>query len=278
LLFLFVAVFFVTASPGALAACNTTVDQVVAVRQADSVFVGRVTELADFNRSATMAVLEIWKGPDLPASVVVNGSFSGSPQVGANDRTYVLGATYLVVPFGNRAPFFDEACSGTGLYSPAGGLIPGQFHDAVGATTGRIPDIPAATTPGSDEPAGVSPLVLGGAGAVVLVLMVLVLRRRKRGGRVVPAATAPVPLAGPPSPAPSRSRKAEKPLTTVSATAAVASVAGRKKRKARKTLKVGSATGSKSDRFHRSGMSNVASTRKKIRKRKRKRAGTKAEG
>ena len=160
----------VVAAVPAHAACNSPVDQIDAAARADSVFVGLVTNVSDSSRKATIQVLETWKGPDLPAEVSVNGSFAGSSAIGPNDRTFTLGATYLLIPFGSRPPFFDEACSGTGLYVPAGGVIPARFHDAVGATTARLTDILGI---GDESTVGGGPtrLLIGGGVAGLFLLL-----------------------------------------------------------------------------------------------------------
>ena len=181
--------------PAAHAACGSVVDQASAIRQADSVFVGRVVDTADFSRLATIDVLEIWKGDDLAPRVIVNGSFSGSPQIGPNDRVFTLGATYLVVPFGSRSPFFDEACSGTALFSPLGGLIPPQFHDAVGATTGRVVNQQIASDEAPQPAGGPALWLYAGGGLLVVALVALTLRRRRRGPSKVQSAPTTPPRA-----------------------------------------------------------------------------------
>ena len=162
------------------ASCSQPIDQITAIRRADSVFVGRVIELADFNRMATMQVIEIWKGSDLDELVTVSGSTSGAPQVRVTDRTYTLRSTYLVVPFGSRSPFSDDACSATGLFVPLGGQIPPRFQDAVGATTARFPITAAPATGTSESSGGFGQQLLVGGSIVMLALVVLVRRRRKK--------------------------------------------------------------------------------------------------
>jgi len=253
------------------AACVTPVDQVTAMQRADSVFVGRVTELSDLNRTATMAVLETWKGADLGSEVTVNGSFSGSPVVGPGDRTYLLGTTYLVIPFGSRSPFFDDACSGTGLYVPSGGQIPPQFHNAVGRMVAQVPAAVAPIPEDSGGPGASGLYVVGGSALVLLALYGLMRRRGKRrpvtGGTAAPAAQH-----GPPSPPAASSRpKAVEPK--IGAAGAVAAVAGRKKgRRAHRTSHVRLGSNERSSRLHKSGLSSLEASRKRTRRIKAKRA------
>jgi hypothetical protein len=94
------AIASVWASPPAHAACTTQPDLVTAMQRADTVFIGRVAMVEDLNRLVTMDVVEVWKGRDLPAQVLVSGAISGLPRVTADDRTYLPGQTYIVVPLG----------------------------------------------------------------------------------------------------------------------------------------------------------------------------------
>jgi hypothetical protein len=262
------------APQAAHAACATPVDQVTAMQRADSVFVGRVTELSDLNRTATMAVVETWKGADLGSEVTVNGSLSGSPVVGPGDRTYLPGSTYLVVPFGSRSPFFDDACSGTGLYVPSGGQIPPQFHDAVGTMVARVPATVAPTAAGSGNSGnagGMGRFMIGGAALMMLVLYVLIRRRGKRR-RISGGAPAPAASHGPPSPVVSESR-AQTVEARVGAAAAVSAVAGRKKRRrAHPISRVRTGETERSSRLHKSGLSSLEASRKRTRRIKAKRA------
>ena len=140
----------------------------------------------DSSRKATVQVLETWKGPDLPTEVSVNGSFAGAPAIGPNDRTFTVGATYLLIPFGSRPPFFDEACSGTVLYVPAGGVIPARFHDAVGATNARLPDVPGA---GDEATVGGGPTRLLIGGGVAGLFLLLLLARLASQAQVCPVSS-----------------------------------------------------------------------------------------
>ena len=261
------------APPPAHAACATVVDPIVSIRKSDSVFVGQITELSDFGRLATIRVLEIWKGPDVGGEVIVNGSFSGSATVGPSDRTFMLGSTYLVVPFGVRSPFFDEACSATGLFVPAGGVIPPRFQEAVGSTTAQIPAVAEAAVVEPDG--GVSPLMWGGAG-LLLVTFVLVLRRRRRNKRVAgasPAATAPTPSRTTVTRLALAEERRQQGVAApkVDAATAVSGVSRRRKHRLRRKAPL--LEGNKAKRFGRaSGLTELDAMRKKTRRIKQKRS------
>lgn len=81
----------------------------------DLVFVGRVTDLANDGRSATVEVTEVWRG-DVPTPVTVNGG-SNPANPGEDDRTFDLGATYLFIPMQldslARGVVIDSVCSST---------------------------------------------------------------------------------------------------------------------------------------------------------------------
>ncbi len=99
---------------------------------ADVVFVGRVVDRSNADRTAVMEVLEVWKGPTQPARVTVIGGPEELSQQTAIDRTFLLGQIYLVVPANRQAPFQDSLCSATQLWSTPTGSIPAELQDAVG--------------------------------------------------------------------------------------------------------------------------------------------------
>lgn len=299
------AISWLSSPPPAAAACASPPDPVAAMTMADVVFVGSVAEVSDLGRVATMDVLEIWKGPDIGTPVVVNGSFSGGDVVGSNDRTYQLGQTYLVVPFGTRAPFFDEVCSATRTFTPSGGTIPGPYQQAVGAVTARVPTPSAAAEPGGGGSTG--PLVVGGvAGLCALMALVVWRMRRKQKPTRVKLGTAPPEVARPaareeslPRPKPSRAarkkqradkkaakkaaklagKKAEAPgidpgkrrgRSRRETVAGEVASSGRRSRRERrdKKAKAGRSRSARapSVRFSRSGISNLEAMRKKTRR------------
>ncbi|MGH2726824.1 MAG: hypothetical protein ACRDKS_07580, partial [Actinomycetota bacterium] len=83
------------------------------------VFVGVVMGTQAQGRSAIVNVIEVWRGPDFPAQVVVNGSPALEPNAATSvDRTFTPGAKYLFLPEGNRSPFSDNSCSYTREFTP----------------------------------------------------------------------------------------------------------------------------------------------------------------
>lgn len=119
----------------ATAACIPPADVAGALRDASTVFVGGVITTGEDGQTATMRVISIWKGRDLPGRVDVVGT-DGS---GENAAQFVTGATYLVIPENKREPFLASTCSATRPHEPTGTLIPPAYQDAVGATSGRQP-------------------------------------------------------------------------------------------------------------------------------------------
>lgn len=92
-----------------------------AVATAPVVFVGTVALTQHQGRSAMVNVAEVWRGPVLPAQVVVNGSEileeNGATSV---DRNFTIGTKYIFFPYaGSRSPFTDNACSLTQDFTPA---------------------------------------------------------------------------------------------------------------------------------------------------------------
>ncbi|MGH2995082.1 MAG: hypothetical protein ACRDM9_02065 [Gaiellaceae bacterium] len=125
---------------------------------AEVVFVGTVTGLENDSRTATFRVEEVWKGR-LGETVVVNGGASfqeleraesqGYRLFTSVDRTFEIGARYLVVPFGTAGKVLaDNACSGTQPYRSE---LDSFRPSAASAPTSR-PERPAASIP--SEPTG----------------------------------------------------------------------------------------------------------------------------
>lgn len=139
---------------------------------ADVVFVGTVTGLANNARWATVRVEEIWKGPDVPAEVVVHGGPAGNVATSV-DRTYTIGLRYLFAVASVDGALEDSACSPTTL------------EDQIDLDAIRPADVrqPAG---GAPESAGFWPdlgelagpvLVIGGIGALLLATVILARRR-----------------------------------------------------------------------------------------------------
>ena len=109
-------------SPGiALADCMAPPPVDVAVKSADIVFVGTVTEVANGNRWATVSVDEIWAGPDLPNPLLIKGGPDANTATSV-DRSFEVGVRYLFFPYvdngGEAAPLqaaglSDNSCTST---------------------------------------------------------------------------------------------------------------------------------------------------------------------
>lgn len=80
---------------------------------ADVVFTGTVIGLHNQDRTATFAVTEIWRGPDLLPEVVVHGGMDDPNTFSSVDRTFELGADYLVASRVVDGELVDNACSAT---------------------------------------------------------------------------------------------------------------------------------------------------------------------
>lgn len=104
------------ASP-ASASCLAPPELAIGFNDAEVVFVGEVIELANRGRTAIVEVVQVWKGPELPATVVVRGG-PGDPGVFSSvDRTFERD-TYVFFPVSSAPPFEDNACTLTQLRTP----------------------------------------------------------------------------------------------------------------------------------------------------------------
>jgi hypothetical protein len=100
----------------AAASCAPPMPIDQALRGSDSVFVGTVEGVANSGRTATFAVDEVWRGPDLPAKVIVRGGPEGNGATSV-DRTWEAGGRYLVFTSTADGRLSDNACSNTQLWS-----------------------------------------------------------------------------------------------------------------------------------------------------------------
>ncbi len=121
---------------------------------------GRVADVSTDRHAAEVDVLAVWKGPDLPATVEVRGGYAGDVE----QRRYNEGAVYLFFPGNRRAPFVDDVCTATRLYSGPQLVIPPYLADAAGSETARLP---LGSEP--EQPAPSSSMLA----AVVIILLVL---------------------------------------------------------------------------------------------------------
>lgn len=118
--------FMIAMAGPAHASCAEPLPVDQALAEADTVFVGMVTALEHQGRVATFAVKEVWKG-DIGAIVTVSGgpmpseieraAGEGLAVMTSVDRTYVAGATYLVVSYAAEGEvLLDNICSATQFY------------------------------------------------------------------------------------------------------------------------------------------------------------------
>jgi len=100
---------------GVSASCAGPPPIEVALRQADSVFVGLVRDVANHDRLAQVEVREIWRGPDLPRIVQVQGGPDDPNMITSTDRTYAMGTTYLFAVSVSEADgrLLDSGCTAT---------------------------------------------------------------------------------------------------------------------------------------------------------------------
>lgn len=97
----------------ASASCAMPVPIEEALRSADVVITGTVTSTENMGRWATVEVHEIWKGPDLPATVNIHGGAEPGA-ISSIDRTFTVGARYLfVASLDGQGILSDNACSAT---------------------------------------------------------------------------------------------------------------------------------------------------------------------
>ncbi len=146
----------------ASASCAMPIPIGDAMREAQIVIVGTVTATENMGRWATVEVHEIWKGPDLPATVAVRGG----PEPGAAssvDRSFDVGARYLMVLGSDpQGGLHDNACSATvEVGAGESKLRPADFRT------------PVAADPPND--AGVDLGGIAGAGAVAIVVAAVLL-------------------------------------------------------------------------------------------------------
>jgi hypothetical protein len=155
----------------ALADCAAPPPLEQAINAADIVFVGTVTSTANGNRWATVAVKEVWRGPDQPPIVLVKGGPGGNTATSV-DRSFETGATYLFTPFRDGdGSLSDNSCSSTTLMSEA--VAP--LRPALTRTpTGAAPEAPGFDFGGLIGPIGVAVIVAG-----VLLLVGLLARGRQ---------------------------------------------------------------------------------------------------
>jgi hypothetical protein len=154
-----------------LASCARPIPIEEAMQSADSVFVGTVTGLSNGERWATVAVDEVWRGPDLAPIVEVHGGPAGNAATSI-DRRFAGATRYLFVLSIADGALSDNACSATIEWEPdLAGLRPATARP-------RIAPAPEPEAAAAFDPAS---LLLPGAVILAAGLVVfgaaLVLRR-----------------------------------------------------------------------------------------------------
>ena len=143
-----------------------------AIRDADVVFVGTVTNVANRDRWAIVAVQEVWKGPDMAAVVEIRGGPDGNA-ASSVDRTFMAGTRYLFLPFIAEGALQENSCSSTTEFTAdLARLRPATAHPPIAPA----PD-PATAAP-FDPASLVVPVALIAAAGIVVFGAALVLRRR----------------------------------------------------------------------------------------------------
>ena len=155
------------------------------IDEAPTVFTGTVRALGNNGRTATVDVIRVWKGGNLPKRVQVTGTIATqSKVVTALDRLYARGVTYLFLPTAGSAPrFVENRCSATrqltaelAAKEPGGGAAPvGEGVPLPRAGLGKL-----------------VPLMIGVPVFLVLAALLFVARRKtRRPGPKTSRATSP---------------------------------------------------------------------------------------
>jgi hypothetical protein len=107
------ALAFLLTPSAVLADCMMPAPVKEAAQTAEVVFIGTVTETTNRDSWASVAVEEIWRGPDLPATVVVKGG-SGGDGISSVDRSFQAGVKYLFFPYADeQGDLADNSCTNT---------------------------------------------------------------------------------------------------------------------------------------------------------------------
>jgi hypothetical protein len=193
----------VGAAHPALASCAppTTVEE--EIDRADLVVVGVVSQVANRDRWATVAVEEVWKGTGSEGRVNVRAGPADPPggttqAMSSVDRTYVLGIRYLVfasdpkahgwvASWGSDGRFEDNNCSATQPYvaakldrfrPPNARRMPGEVAREAPSTSRPAP---STSRPARDDREW-SPMLWVAGAAIVAFGVVVMVRRRSAAG------------------------------------------------------------------------------------------------
>lgn len=85
--------------------------------QAEVVFVGTVVALTNLDRTAEVAVEEVWRGEGIPARVTVHGGEDDPTMMTSVDRTFVAGTRYLFAATFDEGGLRDDSCTATREWS-----------------------------------------------------------------------------------------------------------------------------------------------------------------
>jgi hypothetical protein len=167
------AVALVAIPSATVASCRLAPDIKTAVLSADIVFVGTVTATSNRDSWATVAVEEVWRGPDQPAEVVVKGGPAGNAATSV-DRTFEVGVKYLFFPYVDPAVgLSDNSCTSTIQWSDdLLALRPSDARTSAGVT---------GTETGFDVGGLLGPLAVAVVVAGVLLAVGLLARSRQPG-------------------------------------------------------------------------------------------------
>ena len=149
------------------------------------VFVGEVVEVTNNDRTATVEVIEIWKGSVPEGTVEIVGGAEGANTASSVDRTYRAGVVYLFVPDRRMKDgrFSVSSCSPTRPYR--------DRFDRLRPATAQIVSDGDRGESGTDDSQGVSsplvPIILGGAALLVLISLAGYLARKRRSPAEDPA-------------------------------------------------------------------------------------------
>jgi hypothetical protein len=173
----------------ASASCAELPDLETAFAEAEVVFIGVVVDLTNNDRTAVMEVEEVWKGPQLPGVVTVNGGPTDASMFTSVDRTFGVG-TYIVFPVNSAPPFEDNACTLTQRTTAALDVInPFADEPLVDPSAETVvTTIVASGESATPEPVSVTsgsgrvPILVTGIGFVALGIGAFAWRRRSSRG------------------------------------------------------------------------------------------------
>ena len=158
----------VLGAPPASASCAAPVEP-VQLADHELVFAGEVTGTSHDGRAAEVRVLDVWRGRDLPAEVVVIGGDVAGNGHSSTERVFRGGETYAFFAYEDEEGVLrDNACTATAPLAERAAVDP----PGVRAPTAEAP------TP-EDPRTSPWPWVVGGSGLVLAGGAGLALKRRR---------------------------------------------------------------------------------------------------